>query len=74
MWVCGGAREGAVVAAVVVGAREPSKVAASVKKEREGLRRIAEAERDGIGSIAVGEDWGCCGFGGLWIFEVVGSG
>lgn len=44
MWVCGGAREGAVDAAVVVGAREPSKVAASVKKEREGLRRSAEAE------------------------------
>ena len=57
------------------GTREPNDVASGVHDEFEGLRRGPEAERDGVGSIAVGgEGSGGGGRGTLGIFEVVGSG
>ena len=54
---------------------EPNDVASGVHDEFEGLRRGPEAERDGVGPIAVGgEGSGYVGMGSLGIFEVVGSG
>lgn len=63
-----------------MGTREPNKVTAGVHDEREDLRWSAKAERNGVGSIAVGKEWGggggvAGGSGGdLGVFEVMGSG
>lgn len=79
-WDVGG-RKRAVFAEIVMSTREPNEVTASIHDEREGLRRSAKAEGNGVASIAVGKEW-CggggggstsLGGGGLGVFEVVGS-
>lgn len=63
-------------AEVAVSTGEPGEVAAGVEDEIEGLGRGTKAERNGVSSIAMGEEGGCGGVGrvGSGIFEVVGSG
>lgn len=55
---------------------DPNEAAAGVQEEGEGLRGRAEAERDGVTAVGVGEE-GYSGQGGVLlvgVFEVAGSG